>query len=182
MTSAERFDRRLEVGLDQLADARLPDYLTDILVETRPMRQRPAWSFPGRWLPMADMARRPMLALRAPSPILLLLVALLVVAALAAIALVGSRPAIPPPFGLAANGSLAVIHAAVLEIDGRRVGPDGIRSAVFSRDGRSIAYVRSVPGGVSFGVLDVASGAQRYTDPDAFDPPDFAISWSPDGP
>jgi Tol biopolymer transport system component len=181
MTSAERFDRRLELGLDDLADARLPDYLSDILATTRPMRQRPAWSFPGRWLPMTDMARRPLLAVRAPSPILLLFGVLLLVAGLAAIALVGSRPAIPPPFGLAGNGALAVIRAGALEIDGRHVGPDGIRSAVFSPDGRSIAYVRSVPGGVSFGVLDAVSGAQRYTDPEAFEPPDYAISWSPDG-
>ena len=181
MTSAERFDRRLEVGLDDLADARLPDYLTDILATTRPMRQRPAWVFPGRWLPVADMARRPLLAMRSPSPILFVLVASLIVAALATVALVGSRPAVPPPFGVARNGTLAVIQAGVLRIDGRPVGPDGIRSAVFSPDGRSIAYVVAAAPGVQFGVLDVASGETRYTDPDAFQLPDFAISWSPDG-
>ena len=146
MTSAERFDRRLEVGLDDLADARLPDYLTDILATTRPMRQRPAWVFPGRWLPVADMARRPLLAMRSPSPILFVLVASLIVAALATVALVGSRPAVPPPFGVARNGTLAVIQAGVLRIDGRPVGPEGIRSAVFSPDGRSIAYASNESG------------------------------------
>jgi len=119
--------------------------------------------------------------MRSPSPIVFFLVASLIVAALATVALVGSRPAVPPPFGIARNGTLAVIQAGVLRIDGRPVGPDGIRSTVFSPDGRSIAYVVAAPSGVQFGVLDVASGETRYTDPDAFQLPDFAISWSPDG-
>ena len=47
MTSNDRAERRLEYGLDLLAEPRFPDYLDDVLAVTSRRSQRPAWTFPG---------------------------------------------------------------------------------------------------------------------------------------
>ena len=66
-----------------------PTTADDILRQVARTRQRPAWTFLERWLPMAVITRP------APAPPLrmawLLLIALLVVALAASIAIVGSR-------------------------------------------------------------------------------------------
>lgn len=90
MITNDRFDRRLPDLLHELAGTD-DDFLDEVLQRTVRTRQRPAWTFPERWLPMADATRRPY-----PSPLVpnrsLVLIALLalLVAAVAAISL-GSR-------------------------------------------------------------------------------------------
>jgi hypothetical protein len=59
MTSIDRFERRLPDQLDELAAARTPAYLDDVLTRTSATRQRPRWTFPERWLPMTIAFRRP---------------------------------------------------------------------------------------------------------------------------
>ena len=49
-----------------LAMGPYPDYIDDVLATTAQRRQRPAWTFPERWLPMVDVARQPVLAPRLP--------------------------------------------------------------------------------------------------------------------
>ena len=56
MTSANRADRRLEAELAGLATPHFPEYFDDVVAVTSRTRQRPAWTFPGRWIPMVDVA------------------------------------------------------------------------------------------------------------------------------
>ena len=120
MTAPERFEQDLPRLLAQLAPGTRPDY-RDSLVETvERTPQRPAWTFPGRWLPVDITAQRvgPASAFRVP--ITLLLVAALLGVALFAIA-VASRPDLPAPFGPAENGRIVYASAGdlyVLESEG----------------------------------------------------------------
>jgi hypothetical protein len=64
MTTIDPFERELPSALDDLADARTPDYFIDLLGRTARTRQRPAWAIPGRWpIPMPAHTIRPTLAL-----------------------------------------------------------------------------------------------------------------------
>jgi hypothetical protein len=97
MTAAQRLDRDLPLILGDLAIGPYPDYIDDVLATTAQRRQRPAWTFPERWLPM-DIAARPV-----PTPafpwrqvgVLALIASLLAVALAAYIA----RSRLPEPFG-----------------------------------------------------------------------------------
>ena len=62
-TPIDPFERRLPGAFTDLAEARTPDYLIDILGQTARTRQRPAWAIPGRWNPMLNLTNRPALAL-----------------------------------------------------------------------------------------------------------------------
>ena len=86
----------------------MPTYRDHVLQQTARTRQRPAWSILGRWLPMVDIARQPVLAPRLPwRAIGLGLVLLALLVALVAALVVGGRPSLPAPFGLARNGLVA---------------------------------------------------------------------------
>ena len=56
MTAETRLERNLPGILDDLSAGPAPDYFDDVFAQTARMRQRPGWTFPGRWLPMADIA------------------------------------------------------------------------------------------------------------------------------
>ena len=56
MTTGSRFDRQLPAILEDLYLGPSPDYRDEVLAAATRSRQRPAWAFPGRWLPMADIA------------------------------------------------------------------------------------------------------------------------------
>jgi len=81
---------------------------------------------------------------------LLLLVGLLIAALLAAFVYVGSRPKVPPPFGVANNGRIAFLsdnQIYSVEPDGSGLlqltkDPFGAATPVFSHDGTRIAYKR----------------------------------------
>ena len=66
MTTERRLERDLPQILGDLAMGPYPDYIDDVLATTAQRRQRPAWTFPERWLPMVDVARQPVLAPRLP--------------------------------------------------------------------------------------------------------------------
>ena len=109
-------DRRATVSTGELpellerdrAAPRTPDYLDDLLRQTARTRQRPAWTFPERWLPM--VAIRPV---RPPSPRF----PVRIVGdsspscsspwSWARARVAGSQPHLPAPFGLARNGRVA---------------------------------------------------------------------------
>ena len=149
MTAPERFEQDLPRLLAQLAPGTRPDY-RDSLVETvERTPQRPAWTFPGRWLPVDITAQRvgPASAFRVP--ITLLLVAALLGVALFALA-VASRPDLPAPFGPAQNGRIVYASAGdlyVLESEGAKPqlllgGPEQDRDPDFSRQGDRLTFLR----------------------------------------
>ena len=51
MTRAERFERDLPDLLADLVSPAPPEDLADALSAMASVRQRPAWTFPWRWLP-----------------------------------------------------------------------------------------------------------------------------------
>jgi WD40-like Beta Propeller Repeat len=150
MTASDRFERDLPMDLENLAGPHTPDYLTGILSRTASTRQRSAWTFPERWLPMADIASRPAFAPR--MPLRLIAVALIAIALLlAGVVFVGSRQTkLPPPFGPAANGLIAYAKDG----DIFTVNPEtGVATAIvsgpetdidpeFSLDGTKILFSR----------------------------------------
>ena len=59
MTSPRRFEQDLPALVSDLyGGGMMPDYRDDILRTTVGTRQRPAWTFPERWLPVDLAARR----------------------------------------------------------------------------------------------------------------------------
>jgi hypothetical protein len=79
MTTPSRLERNLPSLLGDLAAGPSPDYLDDVFAATGRTRQRPAWTFPERWLPVADITRTRAFA---PAPPWRLLATALVVLAL----------------------------------------------------------------------------------------------------
>ena len=72
VTPIDLFERQLPDGLADLADARMPSYLDDILEATSRTRQRPRWTFFERWLPLSLITVAPRSApLRAAWTVLL---------------------------------------------------------------------------------------------------------------
>ena len=163
-------------------------------------RQRPAWSYPERWLPMAVMTRPAV----APSlrPLWLLLIALLIAALAVGGAIVGagllrSEAAIPMggeavfAFSSVAADAETPQHVMTIRADGtdgrQLTSPDGMqwRNPQFSPDGTHIAVRGWGAGTESIVVMDAAGG-----DPitiASFDTPDidcikhWEVAWSPDG-
>ena len=106
----DRIERRLPEILTRISAPQVPDYTDDILGLTARRRQRPGWSFPGRWLPMDITAPRPAVARTQWRPIGILVLLILALAA-AALVYVGSRPSrLAPFFGPAANGSFVYVR------------------------------------------------------------------------
>jgi len=105
MTSPRRFDEDLPALLAELYLAGTPDYRDDLVRQFAGVRQRPAWAFPGRWLPMElTTARVPTARLPMRQLGVLALIAILLAAALAVY--VGThQQKLPPPFGVARNGA-----------------------------------------------------------------------------
>ncbi len=114
------------------------------------MRQRPAWTFPERWLPMADITSSRAFA-PAP-PWRLIAVALVVIAMLvAALVYVGAQERrVPAPFGPAANGLIPYDKGGDIYVGdpvagtSRLVvgGPERDTSPGYSPDGTLIAFFR----------------------------------------
>ncbi|HEY8635825.1 MAG TPA: hypothetical protein VIL81_01060, partial [Candidatus Limnocylindrales bacterium] len=84
MTNELRFERQLPAILEDLYLGPSPDYRDEVLAAAVRTRQRPAWTFPGRWLPM-DITTRTIPVTRLPWRQLgiLALIALLLAVALA---------------------------------------------------------------------------------------------------
>jgi WD40 repeat protein len=150
MTTDLRFERQLPGILEDLYLGGTPTYRDEAMAAVVGTRQRPAWTFVGRWLPasVADVSpfggRR--LPLR-PIGVALVLLALLV----ATVLFVGSRqPKLPPPFGVAKNGLLAYsIYGDIYTLDSKSgvatliVADPALDSRpVFSRDGTKLAFLR----------------------------------------
>jgi dipeptidyl aminopeptidase/acylaminoacyl peptidase len=149
MTTERRLERDLPQILGDLAMGPYPDYIDDVLATTAQRRQRAAWTFPERWLPMDYVTERvstPRVPWRALGA--LALIALLIAAAVAAF--VGSQPRLPAPFGVARNGLVAYaadgdIFAADPVTGAAKAivsGPDTDLGPRFSLDGTHIVFER----------------------------------------
>jgi dipeptidyl aminopeptidase/acylaminoacyl peptidase len=151
MTSPRRFEQDLPALLADLYLAGTPDYRDDLVQQVARVRQRPAWTFPERWLPVelvtsrAPVARMPWRQIG-----VLALLAILLAAALAVY--IGTRPnRLPPPFGVADNGSIAyVIDGDIYTVDPATgvvttivMGPEEDSEPAFSPDGTRMAFVRA---------------------------------------
>ena len=105
MTSPQRFERDLPALLADTYVAGTPDYRDDLVQQLAAARQRPAWTFPERWLPV-DLVTERVSTPRAPWRAIGVLALIGLLLAATAAVYVGSQPRIPPPFGLAANGQV----------------------------------------------------------------------------
>lgn len=165
MSPDRRFEQELPSRLDDLYLGPMPPYRDHVLQQTARTRQRPAWSFPGRWLPMVEIARQPVLAPRLPWRAIgftLVLLALLV--ALVAALVVGGHQDLPKPFGPARNGLVAYASGGdIYTVDpasGRSTaivkGPQIALDPIWSRDGTHLAFERTAQADSGTGLLYVA--------------------------
>jgi Tol biopolymer transport system component len=194
MTTERRLARDLPNILGDLATGPYPEYIDDVLAITSHVRQRPAWTFPERWLPMLDIAREPVIAPRLPwraISVAVLLIALL----LAAVAvLIGSQPRLAPPYGLARNGLVAYEAAGDIytadPVTGVATaivtGPENDVAPRFSNDGASVVFQRTLDGGMGQLYVARSDGTQlRLITPEPVALPDAQAStnyeFSPDG-
>ena len=103
-----RLEPRLPGLFDELAEAHSPDYLEAAIERASSSPQRPAWTFPARWLPMEIVTTRvPTTRLPWRQIGVLALIAIILATLIALV--VGSRSTrLPEPFGPAANGVVAL--------------------------------------------------------------------------
>jgi Tol biopolymer transport system component len=150
MTSAPRFERDLPELLAELAAGAPPNYRDDIVQRVAVTPQRPAWTFPEGWLPMAILSRRLAVAYNVPWRSFAIVALLAALLAVALSVFVASQPRVPAPFGLASNGAIAYSLGGDIVV---RDGPTGVvRTLVagpgeditptFSLDGTKIGFVR----------------------------------------
>jgi Tol biopolymer transport system component len=159
-----RFERVLPGLFDELADARTPEYLEAAIERASSRPQRPAWTFPGRWLPM-DISTRAVPAPRLPWRQLGVLALLTILLAATLAVFVGSQERrLPEPFGLAANGVVAVERDGdIVTVDPATGasetiigGPEADSDPMYSPDGTKLAFVRAVEGSDDQSLLMVA--------------------------
>ena len=192
-----RFERHLREALREEAGLERPDYLSDVLLRSVDARQRPAWTFPERWIPMSLVSSRAVPTPRVPWRVLAV-AAILIVLALAATLFAGSRRHVPAPFGLAANGFVAyakngdiytadpVTGKATAVVTGNAQDSE----PVWSRDGSTLAFLRQVGNGNGQLMIAASDGSgmrpitQALPDLGAYAYPDtrnVSIAFSPDG-
>jgi Tol biopolymer transport system component len=150
MTFDRSFGREPSELLQQLETGPIPDYRDDIVQRTASIRQRPAWMFPERWLPMSAVSSwsgaSPRFRWRPVGLLGLIVVAL----AASALFVVGSVPRLPALFGPAANGlvifsSNGDIYAVDPATGSTRVivtGPGWDIEPRWSRDGTRFLFER----------------------------------------
>lgn len=183
-------DRLIATWLTEIAPEGHVDYLDATLEAIDRIAQRPAWTSPGRWLPMQLTLRR--VALPRATPYLAIL-ALVLTAAIVGLVIATGAPRLPAPFGLAATGLVAFesdngIFVAGSDGTGRReiaTGP-GVRwNPAWAPLGDRIAFW-SAPAFEARASLWVAepdgSNARMITGGQTFEVPDGPpnITWSPD--
>lgn len=185
MTSARRFEQDLPALLDDLYVAGMPDYRDDLVRRTAAIRQRPAWTFPERWLPMDVVARRlPIPAV--PWRLIVVTLLILILAAAALLVAVGSQQRVPPPFGPAGNGFLAsstggdiVVRDALTGASRVLIGGTEDDSAPGSSpDGTLVGFYRMLPDGSHLMAANADGSAVRQLTLALHDP--HWEQWAPD--
>jgi dipeptidyl aminopeptidase/acylaminoacyl peptidase len=187
MTSPRRFEGDLPALLADLYLVGTPDYRDDLVRQTARVRQRPAWTFPERWLPVelvtsrVSMTRLPWRQIG-----VLAIIAALVAAMLAT--LIGSRQRLPEPFGPAGNGLLVYSDAGDIYArnapgaPGRLLigGPEKELIVSFARRGNTLLFAREATDkSLSFWVAQPDGTGIRQLDGTYKDV--SGVDWSPSG-
>ena len=193
MSEQLRLERNLPGLLEDVYVAGTPNYRNDVLAAVARTRQRPAWTFLERWLPMVDIAAPASFAGRLPMRAISLALLLLALIAAGLLIYAGSESnKIPAPFGPARNGGVVYAVDGDLYLgdpatgSSRAIltGPGLDRKPVVSPDGRRIAFLRGEDGSTEDGAFDLMVGTvggsdvkvistQKLGDGDPF-------AWSPD--
>ena len=191
MTTPERLERSLPSILGDLAMGPTPDYIDDVLGTTAHQRQRPAWTFPERWLPMADITTRQAVSPRVPFRTIGVGLVVLAFIVAAALVYIGSHQTrLPAPFGPAANGLIPFVSGGDIYLGDPITGetrllvssPEDESGPVTSPDGTRVAFARDIPGTTSADVYVIradGSDLHRIT-PKPFDNLHWG-GWTPDG-
>ena len=182
----QRIDRRLPDLFVELANASTPDYLEAAIEEASSRPQRPAWTFPGRWLPVQITTQATPVA-RMPWRQLGILALIGILLAAAAVAYVGSRRTISPAplYGLAENGVIAISKAGDIHTVDHATGavrplitgPETDRRPEFFRDGTKIAFQRRAANDVGWTIM-VANADGTGIVPAIPSPIDGLVGWS----
>jgi Tol biopolymer transport system component len=151
MSEVRRFDRDLPGQLADLAMPTVPSYRDDIILLTGRTRQRPAWTFPERWLLVDISTQRVWIAPIRWRPIALLLLVALLAAAVLAFG-IGSQRHLPAPYGPAGNGLIAYTTNGDIYLGDPATGtsraivsgPELDLVPAFSRDGTHLFFLRMV--------------------------------------
>jgi Tol biopolymer transport system component len=187
MNPSVRLEQDLTDWLRETAMPHTPDYTDEILDQTLRIRQRPRWSFLGRWVPMPDVRPTALVGghaiLRA---VMLLLILGLILAAIAPF--VGSRRTLPPPFGLAGNGLLASSVAGdIVIVDHESMVTRSIvaEAAVdqeprWSLDGTRVACLRDTADRQAVVIADAHGRTLAVSAPFA-DIDSDSVAWAPNG-
>ncbi len=168
MSGRNDFDRAIATYLEERHTSSAPEGLLDrALDRIEATRQRPARLMLEWWLPPPVSDR---LAGARKAAVLVLVLALLVALALATGILVGSRPRLPPPFGLARPGLIAFdlgdgIYVANPDGSGRRRLTSGSSQGgeVWSPDGTQIGYVSETADMSTAVMVTTADGRRTVT-------------------
>ncbi|HEX6867454.1 MAG TPA: hypothetical protein VF119_01555 [Candidatus Limnocylindrales bacterium] len=166
MHPSARLERVLPELIDELAEAHTPDYLEAAIERASSRPQRPAWTFPERWLPMDTVATAQVPTARFPMRALgiLALIALLIAGAF--IVYTGAQSTPAPPFGLAENGHIAIVSNGDLravdqvtgEVTDLVTGPEDDAHPVFSLDGTRLAFQRRIDASTSHVLVAASDG------------------------
>jgi hypothetical protein len=191
MTTPRRFESDLPALLADLYLTGTPDYRDDVVQRIERTPQRPAWTFPERWLPVELVSQRATFARTPWRQLGVLALIAVVLATLLAVYIGTHTPHLPPPFGVARNGSMLYGSGGdIYRLDATTgvstalvTGPQTDQIPFYSRDGTRFVFFRLIPDGRSTYQLVVANGdgtGQRVisTDPVTFD---YSINWSGDG-
>jgi Tol biopolymer transport system component len=160
---------RLTAALDEIGGTPKLDYLDSIVAQARRTRQRPAWTFLERWLPMA-IALRPAAVLPRVAVFMALLAGLLALLVISYL-LAGAAPTVPTvlPVGngliaLASNGDIDVVQP---DGSGRHPlisGPAFQTFPSWSPDGTKLAFWSQDAAGAPWSVIVVnADGSAPIT-------------------
>jgi Tol biopolymer transport system component len=193
MTSQPRLERSLPALLEDLYLGPSPDYRDEVMAAVGHTRQRPAWTFPERWLPMADITTRLSFAPRLPLRALGL--ALLVLALIAAglLIYVGSQHRHPAPFGPAGNGLIPFVSGGDVYLGDPVAGsarllvggPENDALVGTSPDGARLAFIREVHTAGGASPVDIYVVRTDESDPHRITQQPIAdlqvASWTPDG-
>src|SRR5690349_6834593 len=157
MTTRDDFDRHLAAWFEASAPSSEPEpLLGQVLARTAHTRRRPAWRIPERWIPMSAITTRSARVSQVPWRTVGL-IALIILALLAAGLLAIGRQSskLPPPFGLAADGSLIysvngdILSRAAPSAEARAIITDGGQDSgpIMAPDGSKFVFSRAQPAG-----------------------------------
>jgi hypothetical protein len=163
MTSDRRLEQDLSKLLAELDLGPAPDYRDVVVLRTARMRQRPAWTFPERWLPVNVTTQRVFSApIRWRQIAVVLLIAVLVVALVAfGVGRQQPRRPLPAPYGPAGNGLIVYADKGDLYLGdpvsgtARPVvtGPEADHDPRFSKTGDRFVFLRKTADGVHENLL-----------------------------